>query len=71
MDISALLSALMGDDKVEQVSRSSGVSENEVRGVLSSVLPALLGGASEDSAAQNASKETGLSLNKIQALFFH
>ena len=57
MDISALISSLLGSDTVEQVSRSSGASESEVRGVLSSLLPALLGGASQESAAQEASQE--------------
>ena len=68
MDLSLLLSSLLGDDTLQQVCRGSGASESEVRGVLDAVLPALLGGESPEDAAQAASKKTGLDLEKILAI---
>lgn len=45
MDMSSLLGAVLSDNSVAGMSKNAGVSDSETRSVLSSALPALLGGA--------------------------
>jgi len=45
MDINKLMSTMLSGDSVSSMSKLTGVSQNEVQSVLSSVLPSLLSGA--------------------------
>ena len=45
MDIKSMLSTVVSQDSVKQISRSVKVPEKDVQSVLLSAIPALLGGA--------------------------
>ena len=47
MDFSSILSSIMGSDSVSSLSSLTGTSEQDVSGVLSSVLPLFMNGAQE------------------------
>ena len=54
MDLNALMSSLLSDDSLNEVSKKAGVSTMDAAGVLAAALPSLLNGA----AAQAENKET-------------
>lgn len=60
MDISALLSGLITDKTVQEVSKKSGASKKDVSSVLTTALPLLLTNGSNTSSAQ-VSKQSGVS----------
>ena len=67
MDIKSMLSAVMSQDSVKQISRSVAVPPKDVQSVLMSALPALLGGAVEQANNQNTASGFVGALNQHSA----
>ena len=68
MDINSLLSMLLTSSNTNEISQKSGASQQDVGSVLTSALPMLLGGKSENSTAKAVSKDTGINLNTILSI---
>ena len=60
MDFSALLSGLITDNTVKEVSKKSGASKKDVSSVLTTALPLLLANGSNTS-SQQVAEESGVS----------
>ena len=67
MDIKSMLSTVVSQDSVKQISRSVKVPEKDVQSVLLSAIPALLGGAMEQASDQNTASGFVGALNQHSA----
>ena len=67
MDVKSMLSTVVSQDSVKQISRSVKVPERDVQSVLMSALPALLGGAMEQANDQNTASGFVGALNQHSA----
>ncbi len=56
MDINSLLGTMLSDESVRSVSARTGASDDEVRSILSSALPAMLQGAQQQSAGSDTAQ---------------
>ena len=56
MDINSLLGTMLSEESVKSVSARTGASDDEVRSILSSALPAMLQGAQQQSAGSDTAQ---------------
>lgn len=67
MDVKSMLSTVVSQDSVKQISRSVNVPERDVQSVLMSAIPALLGGAMEQANDQSTASGFVGALNQHSA----
>ena len=67
MDVKSMLSTVVSQDSVKQISRSVKVPEKDVQSVLMSAIPALLGGAMEQANDQSTASGFVGALNQHSA----
>ena len=53
MDVTSLISTVVSDDSVNQISRATSIPAKDVQSVLASALPSLLGGALQQSSDES------------------